>query len=78
VEHVAKETTAGFKGCKEWWAERRKAIGEKREVESRISNAAEGNAAEGNAAEVEMSRARKRARAFFQTLFPGEEPLSYS
>jgi len=29
------------------------------------------------AAEVEMSSARSDARTFFQTLFPGEEPLSY-
>jgi hypothetical protein len=30
-----------------------------------------------NAAQVEMSSARKKARVFFQKLFPGEEPLSY-
>jgi hypothetical protein len=29
------------------------------------------------AAEVEMSSARSKARTFFQTLFPGEEPLSW-
>jgi hypothetical protein len=31
----------------------------------------------GNSAKVEMSMARNEARAFFQRLFPGEEPLSY-
>jgi hypothetical protein len=56
----------GFKGCKAYVEERRRAKREKREVDQRISNAAK----------AEMSRARFRARAFFQTLFPGEEPLS--
>ena len=31
----------------------------------------------GKAAQVEMSNARAEARAFFQSLFEGEEPLSY-
>jgi hypothetical protein len=56
----------GFKGCKAYAEERHRAKREGREVDRRISNAAE----------VEMSRACARARAFFQTLFPGEEPLS--
>jgi hypothetical protein len=30
-----------------------------------------------NASKVEMSSARAEARTFFQSLFPGEEPLSY-
>jgi hypothetical protein len=57
----------GFKGCRDYLEERRKAIREKREVDPRISKTAE----------AEMSRARREARASFKTLFPGEEPLSY-
>jgi hypothetical protein len=82
VEHVAKFTTAGFGGCKDYLRERRKAIREKREVEQRISNTAK----------VEMSSVRAEARTFFRTrfLFPrtvrnpstanpiwNEEPLSW-
>jgi hypothetical protein len=67
VEHVAKFATAGFKGCKDFWEQRCQARHEKRYVEQRISNAAK----------VEMSRARAKARTFFQSLFPGEDPLSW-
>src|SRR5437773_6877706 len=68
VEPVAKFTTAGFKGCKECWDERRR---EKKAklgfVDRRMSKAAN----------EEMSRARADALKFFQSLFPGEKPLSY-
>jgi hypothetical protein len=67
VEHTAKLTTAGFKGCKTFWDDRRKAVKEKRAVEQRISKAAN----------EEMSRAREDALKFFQTLFPSEIPLNY-
>jgi hypothetical protein len=67
VEHVAKETSAGFKGCKEWWKEYCQAKAEKRYVERRISQAAH----------EEISHARCAARKFFQSLFPGEGPLNY-
>ena len=67
VEHVAKFTTAGFNGCKDWWNDRQKAISEKREVDRRISQSAS----------EEMSRARVDALKFFQSLFPGEKPLNY-
>jgi len=64
VQSIAKETTGGFKGCREWWKEHQKAIREKREVDSLISKTAG----------VEIRRARFRARAFFKKLSPGEEP----
>jgi hypothetical protein len=67
VEHVAKLTIAGFNGCKTFWNDRRKAVREKRSVEQRISKAAN----------EEMSRARKDALKYFQSLFPREKPLSY-
>jgi hypothetical protein len=68
VEHVAKFTTAGFKGCKDYWNERCKAKKAKLGlVEERMSKAAN----------EEMSRARADALKFFQYLFPGERPLSY-
>jgi hypothetical protein len=66
VELVAKFTTAGFKGCKDFWKERCDSIKAGRYVDQRISEAAE----------VEMSRALSGARAFFHELFPGEEPRS--
>jgi hypothetical protein len=68
VEHVAKFTTAGFKGCKEWRSERSKAKKAKLGlVDQRMSKAAN----------EEMSSARADALKFFQSLFPGEMPLSY-
>jgi hypothetical protein len=66
VEHVARLTTSGFAGCKKWCKERQKAIREKRYVERGISQAAH----------EETSHARAEACRFFQTLFPGEEPLN--
>lgn len=57
----------GYKGCK-----REAAAYKKRCEEGR----ADGPMSE--AAKVEMSRARREARTFFQSFFPGEEPLSYS
>jgi len=68
VEHVAKFTTAGFKGCKEWCDERCKAKKAKLGfVDQPMSKAAN----------QEMSRARADARKFFQSFFPSERPLSY-
>ena len=67
VQHVAELTTLGFAGCKAFWNDRQKAKREKREVEQRMSKAAN----------EEMSRARADARKFFQTVFPGETPLHY-
>jgi hypothetical protein len=67
IEHVATLTTSGFGGCKGYWKERCDAIKARRYVDRRISKAAR----------VEMTTGRENARAFFQTLFPGEEPLSY-
>jgi len=68
AEHVAKFTTAGFKGCKEWRGERSKAKKAKLGlVDQRMSKAAN----------EELSRARADALKFFQSLFPGERPLSY-
>jgi hypothetical protein len=68
VEHVAKYTTTGFKGCKDWWNNRCKAIKEKfgSGVDQRISDLAN----------EEMSRACADALKFFQIFFPGEIPLS--
>ena len=67
VQHITELTTVGFAGCKAFWDDRQKAKWEKREVEQRMSNAAN----------EEMSRARADALKFFQTLFPGEIPLNY-
>jgi len=67
VEHVAKFTTAGFNGCKDYWNKRREAIRARREVDQRMSKAAN----------EEISRARADALKFFQSLSPGEKPLSY-
>jgi len=68
VEHIARFTTTGFSGCKEYWEERCKAKKAKLGlVEQRMSKAAN----------EEMSRARGDALKFFQSLFPGERPLSY-
>jgi len=67
VEHVANFTKAGFSGCKEFRDDHKRARREKREVERRLSAAAN----------EEMSRARADALKFFQTLFRGEIPLSY-
>jgi hypothetical protein len=68
VQHVAELTTAGFKGCKNYWDERCKAKKAKLGfVEQRVSKAAN----------EEMSRACADALKFFQSLFPGERPLSY-
>jgi hypothetical protein len=67
LEHIAKFTTAGFKGCKEWcnerWKQKKWKLGF---VDQRISQAAN----------EEMSRARADALKYFQSLFPGEKPLS--
>ena len=68
VEHVAKFTTRGLKGCKEWWENRCRSKKDKLGfVDDRMSKAAN----------EEMSRARADALKFFQTLCPGEKPLSY-
>jgi hypothetical protein len=67
VEYVAKFTTAGFKGCKDWWENFCRARKEKRSVDRQI----------GKPANEEMSRARADALKFFETLFPDEKPLSY-
>jgi hypothetical protein len=66
VKQIARLPT-GFKGCRDYLEKRRKAIREKREVEPRLSKTAR----------AEMSRARRAARTFFKSLFPGEEPLNY-
>ena len=66
IEQIAE--LPGFKGCKDYWEERRKAISEKREVEQRIWNTAES----------ETSRARQRALRMFQRWFPREKPSNYS
>lgn len=76
VEHIVKFTIPGskgegFKGCKDYWKERQRQIHEGRGVEPMSKTP------EGNKANVEMSQARRNARSFFQTLFPGEEPLNY-
>jgi hypothetical protein len=55
-----------YKGCVEEWA----AYEERRQV-------GRGDAPMSNAAKIEMSSARSEARTFFQSLFPGEEPLSF-
>jgi hypothetical protein len=68
VEHVAKFTTAGFKGCKEWCDERFKAKRAKLGLVAQQMS---------KAANEEMSRARADALKFFQSLLPGERPLSY-
>jgi hypothetical protein len=56
----------GYKGCVKEAAEYKERCGEGR-----------GDEPISKAAEVEMSRARSEARTFFQSLFPGEEPLSW-
>jgi hypothetical protein len=60
AEHVAEFTTAGFKGCKDYWDGGR--------AVDRII---------GKAANEEISKARAKALKFFQSLFPGERPLSW-
>ena len=67
VEHIAKFTAAGFNGCKNYWNERSEAKRARREVDQRIDKAAT----------EEMSKARADALKFFQTLLPGEIPLSH-
>src|SRR5262249_55211026 len=73
VEHIVKFTIPGskrigFKGCRNWWKNRcrdRKAkLGH---VDDRMSQAAS----------EEMSKARKDALRFFQSLFSDERPLSW-
>jgi hypothetical protein len=68
VEHVAKYTTTGFKGCKDWWNNRCKAIKEKvvSGVDQQISDLAN----------EEMNRACAAALKFFQTYFDSEIPLN--
>jgi len=56
----------GYRGCK-----REAAAYKKRCEEGR------GDGPMSEAAKVEMSKARGATRTFFQSLFPGEEPLSY-
>jgi len=56
----------GYKGCVKEAAEYKERCEEGR-----------GDEPISKAAEVEMSRARSEARTFFQSLFPGEEPLSW-
>jgi len=65
IEHVAKFTE--LKGCRTFWDQLRNARREKEHVPAEVPNAAK----------VEMSSARKDALRFFQTLFPGEKPLSF-
>jgi hypothetical protein len=66
VQHVAELTTAGFARYKAFWNDRQEARREKREVEQRMSKAAN----------VEMSSAKAGARKFFRQFFPDEEPMS--
>ena len=68
VEHVAALTTANFKGCKDYCEERRKAI------QAKLGFVHE---AVSKAANEEMSGAPADALKFFESLFPGEKPLSY-
>jgi hypothetical protein len=68
VEHIVKFTLPPFKGCKDYWEERRDSIKVGRYVDRRISEAAK----------VEMTSARANSLKFFQALFAGETPLSYS
>ena len=68
VEYVAKFTTKGFKGCKEWWANHCSARKERRVLDDQTL---------GTAVPEEISKACRDALKFFQTLFPGEKPLSY-
>ena len=56
----------GYKGCRDEVAAYRERCKQGR-----------GDEQMGKAAQVEMSNARAEARAFFQSLFKGEEPLSY-
>src|SRR5262249_46428205 len=56
----------GYKGCMEELAAYKERCKE-----------GHGNEPMGDAAKVEISSARSEARKFFQSLFPGEEPLSY-
>jgi len=56
----------GYKGCVEEAAAYKKRCKDGR-----------GDEPMSNAAKVEMSSARSEARIFFQSLFPGEDPLSY-
>ena len=73
VEHIVKFTIpgskrVGFKGCKEWWKDRCRAKKAKLGfVNGRLSKATN----------EEMSKARADALKFFQSLFPGERPLSW-
>ena len=68
VEHVAKFTTRGLKGCKEWWENRCRSKKDKLGlVDDRMSKAAN----------EEMSKARADALTFFQSLFRDEMPLNY-
>jgi hypothetical protein len=64
LKRVAK--FCGYKGCEDEWAEYEERCGQGR-----------GDEPMSKAASVEMSDARKGALIYFQSLFPGLNPLSY-